>query len=100
MIFSMPQLTRKDIREVSREVSREVFDEKIEPFFNWVKAEFQEVKADIRHINVRLDGFALSLRGLDDLVLMYKNHDQEITVLSAQNKRLDGRVTRLESKED
>lgn len=125
MIFAMPPLTKNNIKEIEEVFNRKLepfakatqlefqkidqrfeevdqrfdkVDQKFDGFYEYAKSEFQRIDQRFVKIEITLDWIKnIAFKKLDDFMSKYKNHSQEILMLSSQGRRLDDRVTKLES---
>ncbi|MCL4437730.1 hypothetical protein M1513_01680 [Patescibacteria group bacterium] len=116
------QLSKKDIKEVFVE-TLEPFAKAVQTDFNKVNNRLNGIDGRLDGIENRLDGVEHRLDGvercldqveidikemrensnalfskLDEFISLYKKHDQELTILSAQVRRLEERIVKLEAK--
>lgn len=105
----MPELTRKDLKEV--------FTETLEPFAKAVQEDFRRVDQRFDGIEVRLGGveqrlgrveaevreikdhFSELFTKLDEFISLYKKQEQELLMLASQMKRFEERLSKLESQQ-
>ncbi len=59
-----------------------------------VESELKEVKGEVKEMK---ENSSALFAKLDDLISLYKKHDQELTVLSAQVRHLEERIDKLEA---
>ena len=115
------QLSKKDIKEVFVE-TLEPFAKAVQTDFNKVNNRLNGIDGRLDGIENRLDGVEHRLDGverrldqvetdikemrenssalfskLDEFISLYKKHDQELTILSAQVRRLEERIVKLEA---
>ena len=66
----------------------------VENRLDGVENRLSQVESDIKEM--RENSSALFAK-LDDFISLYKKHDQELTILSAQVRRLEERIAKLET---
>ena len=119
----MAEITRKDLQEVVTE-SLEPFAKAVQNDFKRIDKRFDGVDKRFDGVEQRLDGVEQRLDGveqrlgaveqdvkwmrensselftkLDRLIALFEKNEQEILMLSAQLKRLEERVNKLESQQ-
>src|SRR3989338_5092816 len=112
--YKMAELTRKDLKEV--------FTESLEPFAKAVQEDFRAVNTRLDKVDPRLDKMDSRFDGLEErmvsveadvkwmkenaselfakldrFIALLEKNEQETLMLSAQMKRLEERVEKLES---
>ena len=96
--------------EITRQDLKEVFTESLEPFTKAVQEDFKSVNARLDIIDERLSSVETDVRWMKDnsgelftklnrLIALFEKNEQEILMLSAQLKRLEERVNKLESQQ-
>lgn len=104
----MAPLTKKDIKEVFVE-TLEPFAKSIQGDLSTLKSDVSTLKSDVAGINTRLISVEADIKWmkdnagelftkLDEFITLYKEERQERILLSAQVKRLEERVAKLESR--
>ncbi len=111
---SQKQLTKKDVKDVVVEVLAP-FAKAVKKDFDRIDKRFEQVDKRFDQVELRLTGIEFELREtnkrvarleeqvqnlfnkMDKLIGFYERQQQEITVMSAQIKRLEERMVRLET---
>lgn len=109
----MAGLTKKDIKEVVIE-SLAPFAKAVQKDFEKVNERFDKVDGRLDKVEGRLDKLGFDVhelkkdvkemkdksselfKKLDDMITMYKKHEQEIAIMNIHIKRLEERISKLE----
>jgi len=90
----MAGLTRKDLKEV--------FQETLDPFANAVQADFGRVHERLDKVEVDIkwmkENSGELFKKLDDLISLLKSHEEQMTMMQEQIRRLEDRVAKLEGR--
>ena len=95
------QLSKKDIKEVvvgalepfAKAVQNDFVG--VNKRFDKVELELKEVKSEVKWMK---DNFSELFTKLDKFIALYEKQEQELLILSAQVKRLEERMIKLEAK--
>jgi len=104
----MAELTKQDIKEVVIGVI-DPFAKAVQKDFDRVNGRLDTVDGRLGRVEQRLDNVERDVawmkehtselfKKLDDLISLFKRHEEEIAILSAQVRELTDRVAKLETR--